>query len=368
MGLQPGNQFFALLRCQQGVERGQVFGGQVEHLLDPALDLLRLEAALAAKAEGDVLEDGQVGEEGVVLEDRVDVALVRRQPGDVLAAQLDEAARRLLEAADHAQRGRLAAARGAEEREELPAADLEVDAVDGDDITEALRDVDEPDLDLGGTGIGSRHWRSAPPPQPHGGPPRRLPAARRGRLHRMTATAPDAGRPPSGASDRYAGCKGSTVPPPPGAGRVGSLPRVKGKRRPGARLVGCVHPVKGRTGSSPPVQRIDKGRRAGAARGRGRTGSFPPVQRIGEGRGAGRRVSRRAARGAGRGPRGANVMRGASRVAAGDHHGHRGGDASAARGGAGTGRPALGDPRAALLPSRRPTTERLDFSGGGRPR
>ena len=40
---------------------------------------------VAAQPEGDVLVDRQVGEQGVVLEDRVDVALVGRQPGHVLA-------------------------------------------------------------------------------------------------------------------------------------------------------------------------------------------------------------------------------------------------------------------------------------------
>ena len=41
-------------------------------------------AAALAEAEGDVVEDGHVREQRVVLEDGVDLALVRRQPGDVL--------------------------------------------------------------------------------------------------------------------------------------------------------------------------------------------------------------------------------------------------------------------------------------------
>ena len=80
-----------------------------EHLGDAALDLGVVDA-LAAQAEGDVLVDRQVREEGVVLEDRVDVALVGRQPGDVLALELDQARGRRLEAADHPQGRRLAAA------------------------------------------------------------------------------------------------------------------------------------------------------------------------------------------------------------------------------------------------------------------
>ena len=53
----------------------------------------------------------QVREQRVALEHRVDVALVRRRERHVLAVQQDLAAGRLLEAGDHPQRRRLAAAR-----------------------------------------------------------------------------------------------------------------------------------------------------------------------------------------------------------------------------------------------------------------
>ena len=51
-----------------------------------------------------------VREQRVVLEDRVDVALERRQPGDVVAVEQDAARGRQLEAGDHPQHGRLARA------------------------------------------------------------------------------------------------------------------------------------------------------------------------------------------------------------------------------------------------------------------
>src|SRR4029077_4808522 len=51
---------------------------QVEHLLDPGPEL-RTGRALAAKPEGDVLEDREMREERVALEDGVHVPLVRRQ-------------------------------------------------------------------------------------------------------------------------------------------------------------------------------------------------------------------------------------------------------------------------------------------------
>ena len=88
---------------------------QVEHVLD--LLLHRLDAA-PAQAEGDVLEDVEVREERVGLEDGVHRPLVGRQVGHVLVAELDRAGGGLLQAGDHAQGGGLAAARGAEEREE----------------------------------------------------------------------------------------------------------------------------------------------------------------------------------------------------------------------------------------------------------
>src|SRR5207244_1214266 len=59
------------------------------------------------------------------------------------------ALRRLLEAPDHPQRRRLAAAGRSEQREEAPALDVEAQPVDRDDIVEALRDVDEPDVGRG---------------------------------------------------------------------------------------------------------------------------------------------------------------------------------------------------------------------------
>ena len=55
------------------------------------------------------------------------------------AVEQDPAGGRQLEAGDHPQRRRLARARRAEHREELAVADVEVDAVDGDDVAEALR-------------------------------------------------------------------------------------------------------------------------------------------------------------------------------------------------------------------------------------
>jgi hypothetical protein len=93
-----------------------------------------------------------VREQRVRLEDRVDVALVGRQVGDVAAAEEDATLGRLLEAADHPQRGRLAAAGRAEQRVEGAALDLQVEPRDGDRVAELLDDPLEADVGLDGCG------------------------------------------------------------------------------------------------------------------------------------------------------------------------------------------------------------------------
>ena len=85
-------------------------------------------------------------EERVGLEDRVHVALVRGQPADLFAGEVDGALGGLLEAADHAQRRRLPTTGRAEHREEAAALDLETELVDGDDVLEALGDLVEADV------------------------------------------------------------------------------------------------------------------------------------------------------------------------------------------------------------------------------
>ena len=100
-------------------------------------------------AECDVAGDVEMREERVVLEDHVDRALVGRVRGDIPTAELDPTAGRGLEAADHAQGRRLAAARRAEQREELARLDLERHLIDGHDLAESLLEVDQPDLGEG---------------------------------------------------------------------------------------------------------------------------------------------------------------------------------------------------------------------------
>jgi hypothetical protein len=83
-----------------------------------------------------------VREQRVVLEDGVDVALVRRDAGDRVPVEEDLALVRLLEAGDHPERCRLAAAGRAEQAGERRVRDPERHRVDRDDLAEPLRDVD----------------------------------------------------------------------------------------------------------------------------------------------------------------------------------------------------------------------------------
>ena len=123
---------------------------ELERLGDAPLDLV-LGDLLALQPERDVLLDRHVREQRVALEDRVDVALVRRHVRDVDAAELDRALGRLLEAADHPQRRRLAAARGPEQREEAAARDVQVERVDGDLLAEALGHAAQRDVGAAGS-------------------------------------------------------------------------------------------------------------------------------------------------------------------------------------------------------------------------
>ena len=75
------------------------------HLSRPALALALLHLGHLQR-EGDVLRDGQVRIERVVLEDHRNVTLLRGQVGDVAVADQDAAGVYLLETGEHAQRRR----------------------------------------------------------------------------------------------------------------------------------------------------------------------------------------------------------------------------------------------------------------------
>jgi hypothetical protein len=118
---------------------------QDQGLGDPPLGL-GLAHVLEAQPEGDVVGHVQEREQGVALEHRVDLALVRRGAGHVDPVEQDAPLGGLLEPGDQPQGGRLAAARRAEQGEELAAGHVQVDAVHGGDVLEPLDQPDQPDL------------------------------------------------------------------------------------------------------------------------------------------------------------------------------------------------------------------------------
>ena len=96
------------------------------HLGDTGGDCLA-PPPLEAKAIANVARSGHVRPESVGLEHHGHAAFVGRQAGDVAIPDMDAASAREGEAGDGAKKRRLAAARGAEQGDELTLADREVD-------------------------------------------------------------------------------------------------------------------------------------------------------------------------------------------------------------------------------------------------
>src|SRR5207248_10710125 len=99
-------------------------------LLDPSLDLV-LRHLLDLEPEGDVLVDGEMRVERVALEDHGDVAVPRGDVVDDALADPEHALADLLQAGDHPERGRLAAAGGPDEHHELLVLNLQIQRIDG---------------------------------------------------------------------------------------------------------------------------------------------------------------------------------------------------------------------------------------------
>ena len=178
---------------------GQLAGLPLEVVLEPE-HLRHVAHALVAhllldlrdlQREPDVLRHGHVRVERVVLEDHRDVAVLRRDVGDVALADVDRSGVDLLEAGEHAERGRLARARWADEDHELAVRDVEVERVDCGRVAAGVdpRRLQEPD-------VSHRRPFPARSPRPrrraHVGPapaPGRRRRARRGRGARLRRSA-----------------------------------------------------------------------------------------------------------------------------------------------------------------------------------
>ena len=122
--------------------------GQAHQLHGRARALRRCVArqALHRQAVAHVLDHVHVREQRVALEHHADVALGGAQRGDVLSVDEDGAGGGRLQPGDHAQRGGLAATRGAEDGGQRALGNLQVDALDhqgGAGVAVALGDLAE---------------------------------------------------------------------------------------------------------------------------------------------------------------------------------------------------------------------------------
>ena len=112
--------------------------------VDRALDLLPYPALRhlpVAQPESEIVVDRHVLVEGVILEHHRDVAVPGRQLVDHPVADRDGPGRDLLESRDHPQRGRLAAARRADQDHELLVRDLQIDIAHRDHRAVGLADA-----------------------------------------------------------------------------------------------------------------------------------------------------------------------------------------------------------------------------------
>jgi len=128
-----------------GELRGPAFGevaqpDHLEHLVDALGDGGSI-LLLAARAIGDVVPHGHVWEQRVMLKDRIDVTLVRRDLRDVHALESDGSGSRALESGDHPQGSRLTASGWAEHGEEFTGADRKISVGHRNVVRETLGHV-----------------------------------------------------------------------------------------------------------------------------------------------------------------------------------------------------------------------------------
>ena len=97
------------------------------------------------QSEQDVFGDAQMRKECIRLEHHRQMALRRRQRGNVVAGDQDAAGISLLEPRDQSQRRRLPATRRAEENEELAGVGGEADAINAARFSPGLADILERD-------------------------------------------------------------------------------------------------------------------------------------------------------------------------------------------------------------------------------
>ena len=101
--------------------------------------------AVCLRAVGHVVQHVHVREQGVVLENRVDVSLMRRHASGFRPMDADGTAAGLFEARYQPQARGLARARGPEQGEKFPFGDVDADLVDCLDLAEGAGNLGELD-------------------------------------------------------------------------------------------------------------------------------------------------------------------------------------------------------------------------------
>ena len=110
---------------------------QVQKLIRPLLDLGLVHLAVF-QTECNIVPDGEVREDGIVLEHHADVALAGVHIVDALLVEEDVAALNGVEACDHTEKSGLAAAGGTQQGEQLTISDLQIQVRDDRIIPVAL--------------------------------------------------------------------------------------------------------------------------------------------------------------------------------------------------------------------------------------
>ena len=123
-----------LVRLAFGVRR-ELHQGQ--HLVGAFLNFV-FGQAFALETKGDVLPNVEVGKQRIRLEHHVDRAVVGRHGRHVLTTEQDAPRRGLLKAREHAQQGRLATTRTAQQRKDLALADRQRDLIDRHRVIKTL--------------------------------------------------------------------------------------------------------------------------------------------------------------------------------------------------------------------------------------
>ncbi len=108
-----------------------------EGLLDAFLDLSLLDAPFF-KAEGDILEDIEMGPEGVALEHHGCLPLVRRDLADVITVEQDFALFRKMKTGNGTEQSGLTAAAGPEQEKEFTGSDVDIELVQRNNAAEAF--------------------------------------------------------------------------------------------------------------------------------------------------------------------------------------------------------------------------------------